>query len=79
MDVVHAKHYQKVLPYEAVQHMSNSFKIVLKEAMVRIRREEIGKDLLMSDCIQLLENNAELVCNFSTSVNTSNKVCFKIF
>ena len=79
MDVVHASHYQKVFQYEALQHMDNSYKLVLKEDMIRIRREEIGKDLLMSDCIQLLENNAELVCNFSTSVNTSNKVCLKIF
>ena len=79
MDVVHATHYQKVFPYEALQHTDNFMKIVLKEVMICIRREEIGKDLLMSDCIQLLENNAELVCNFSTSVNTSNKVCFKIF
>ena len=66
--------YQKVLPYEAVQHLANALKVIIKEAMNRVRREEIGKDLPISDCLQLVENNASLVCNFSTSIKTSNKV-----
>ena len=74
MDVVQAQHYQKVLPYEAVQHLANALKVIIKEAMNRVRREEIGKDLPISDCLQLVENNASLVCNFSTSIKTSNKV-----
>ena len=76
MDVVQAQHYQKVLPYEAVQHLSNALKGIIQEAMTRVRKEEIGKDLPVSDCLQLVENNAELVCNFHTSVKTSNKVWF---
>ena len=75
MDVVQAQHYQKVLPFEAVQHLSNALKGIIQEAMNRVRKEEIGKDLPDSDCLQLVENNAELVCNFNTSVKTSNKVC----
>ena len=74
MDIVQAQHYHKVLPYEAVQHLANALKVIIQEAMNRVRREEVGKDLPLSDCIQLAENNAELVCNFHTSVKTSNKV-----
>ena len=79
MDVLQAQHYQKVLPYEAVQHLSNALKCVIQEAMNRVRTEEIGKDLTDSDCQQLVENNAELVCNFRTSVKTSNKVSFEAY
>ena len=74
MDVVQAKHYQKILPYEALQHLVNALKVVIKEAITRVRREDIGKDLPINDCLQLVENNASLVCCFSTSVKTSNKV-----
>ena len=74
MDVLQATHYKKVLPFKAVQHLSNALKGIIQEAMNRVRKEDIGKDLLYSDCLQLVENNAELVCNFNTSVKTSNKV-----
>ena len=74
MDVVQAQHYQKVLPYEAVQHLAHALKVIIQKAMTCLRSQEIGKDLPVSDCLQLVENNAELVCNFHTSVKTSNKV-----
>jgi len=73
MDVVQAKHYQKILPYEALQHLMNALKSVIKEAITYVRGEDIGKDLPESDMVQLIENNASLVCSFSTSVKTSNK------
>ena len=76
MDVVQAQHYQKVLPYEAVQHLAHALKVIIQEAMNRVRREDIGKDLPPSDCQQLVEHNAEIVCHFHTSVKTSNKVRF---
>ena len=58
MDVVQAQHYQKILPYEAIQHLINALKVVIKEAISRVRREDIGKDLPINDCLQLAENNA---------------------
>ena len=74
MDMIKAQYYQTILPYEVIQQMSNSMKVIMKESFNRLKDEDFAKKLTLSDCYQLVENNVPLIASFSTSVRTSNKV-----
>ena len=74
VDMIKARYYQTILPYEVTQHLMNSRKYVIHEAFNMGKGTDLIRKLPFEDFLLLVENNVPMIFNFTIAVNTIAKV-----
>lgn len=74
VDMIKARYYQKILPYEVTQHLMNSRKYVIHEAFNVGKGTDLIRKLPLEDFLLLVESNVPMIFNFAIAVNTIAKV-----